>query len=208
MNDSNQNSDGKKLEIGSKANTNVICAQCQKEVLGKEAYAYKDHEDKEIFLCESCRNEAEKALKAETENPNMVMALVLGSIAGVVAGIIWYFFSIITGYQIGYIAIGVGFVIGWAVMLGSGKKRGSKLQIMSAGITLVTLYISEYFMTLYYYRQYMLEHKAEFPGYNGEIFLPSPFDPDILASMISPMGLLIWGIGIYFAYSIPKSRAI
>src|SRR6185503_1710751 len=153
-----------------------------------------------------CRGEVEKVLQAETENPNMIMALVLGSVAAIVAGVIWYYFVILSGYQIGYIAIGVGFVIGWAVVLGAGKKRGPKLQIMSAALTLVTLFTSEYFMALHYIRQYLLENKAEYPDYNGEMFFLSPFDPDILGGMISPMGLLIWGIGIYFAYSVAKTR--
>ena len=208
MDDKIQNSDSERMQIGSKANTKVICGQCQKEVLGKEAYAYKDAKNNEIFLCEPCKNEVEKVLKAETQNPNIVMALILGSVAGVVAGVIWYFFSILTGYQIGYIAIGVGFIIGWAVIFGSGQKRGAALQIMSAAITLVTLFIAEYFMTLHYIWQYMLKNKAEYPDCQGEMFFLSPFSPDILSSMISPMGLLIWGIGIYFAYSIPKSRAV
>lgn len=208
MADENQDSHGGEIKIGSKANAMVTCAQCQKEVSGKEAYTYKDKGKKEIFLCESCRSEAERIFKAETENPNIVMALACGAVAGVFAGALWYFFSILTGYQIGYIAIGVGFVIGWAVIWGSGRKRGATLQWISAGMTLLTLFISEYFMTLYYYRKYLVENKAEFPTYNGEIFFFSPFDSDILASMISPMGLLIWGIGIYCAYSTPKSRAL
>ena len=62
MDDKIQNSDSERMQIGSKANTNVICGQCQKEVLGKEAYAYKDVKNNEIFLCEPCRNEAEKVL--------------------------------------------------------------------------------------------------------------------------------------------------
>ena len=208
MDDANQRADNEKLKIGSKADVNVVCMQCQKEISSKEAYTYKDKDDNEVFLCESCRCEVENELKKETENPNILLALILGSLAGVIAGIIWYFFSILTGYQIGYIAIGVGFLIGWAVVFGSGKKRGAVLQILSAVITLVTLFISEYFMTLYYFRQYMLKNNSEFPDYNGEMFFVSPFEPDVLSSMISPMGLLIWGIGVYFAYSIPKSRAI
>jgi hypothetical protein len=57
-----------------------------------------------------------------------------------------------------------------------------------------------------YYRQYLLENKTEYPDYHGEMFLLSPFDPAVPRDLISPVGLLIWGIGIYFAYSTPKSR--
>lgn len=204
MDNAIQNEDSEKLIIGSKAHANVVCGQCQAEIAGKDAYSYKDNNNNELFLCESCRTDVEKYFKAETKNPNIIMALILGSISGVVAGVIWYYLSILTGYQIGYVAIGVGFIIGWAVVIGSGNKRGMGLQLMSAVITLVTLFVSEYFITLHYILQYMLK----LPGYSGELFFPSPFEPSMLESIISPMGLLIWGIGIYFAYSIPKSRSI
>lgn len=204
----NNNAENHDIKIGSKANENVTCSQCAKQVLGNQAYTYKNKENKSIFLCESCREGVEKALQEETKDPNIAMAIILGAIAAIIAGIVWFFFSILTGYQIGYIAIGVGFLIGWAVILGSGKKRGPVLQMISALMTLVTLFVSEYFMLLYYYRKYLLEHKAEFPDYNGEWFFLSPFSPDLLKDMFSPMGLVIWGIGIYFAYSLPKSRNI
>jgi hypothetical protein len=115
---------------------------------------------------------------------------------------------VLTGYQIGYVAIGVGFLIGYAVIFGSGKKRGAPLQIMSAVMTLSTLLIAQYFISLYYVRKYVIEHKAEFPGYQGQWFFISPFNRAILGSIFSPMGILIWAIGIYFAYSLPKSRTI
>jgi hypothetical protein len=206
--DENKDAEKGKLQIGSKVNENVTCSQCQKEVSGNEAYTYQGKDNAHVFLCSSCRQKAETALQAETKNPNMMLALVLGSVAAVVAGIIWYYFVILTGYQVGYIAIGVGFIIGWAVVIGSGQKRGSSLQIMSAVMTFLTLFVAEYFMALHYLRNALLNNKAEYPDYNGEFFFVSPFDADLLSNMISPMGLLIWGIGIYFAYSIPKSRAL
>ena len=105
-------------------------------------------------------------------------------------------------------AIGVGFLIGYAVIWGSGKKRGASLQILSSGITVLTLLVSQYAIAIYYLRKYLLDHKADFPGYNGQLFLVSPFDPDMLRNMFSPMGLVIWAVGIYFAYSLPKARTI
>jgi len=138
----------------------------------------------------------------------MPIAILSGLIAAIVAGFAWYAFTTITNYQVGYVAIGVGFIIGYAVRLGSGKKKGFALQMWSAGIALVTLYISQYFVVHHYARKYLLEHKAEFPGYNGEFFLLSPFNPDVLREMFSPIGLIIWAVGIYFAYSLLKPRSI
>ncbi len=195
------------IKIGSKTNQVVKCSQCQKEVNTSECYTYKGKKGEEIFLCETCREIAEKAFKEETKNPNMVMAFVFAVVAALAAGVAWFYITIITSYQIGYIAIGVGFLIGFAVLHGSGKKRGAPLQIMSAAMTLVTLFVSQYFIVLHYTRVYLLEHRAEY-GYNGEWFFISPFHPDMLKQMFSPIGLVIWAVGIYFAYSLPKQRTI
>ena len=200
--------ENKEIIIGSKVSEIVLCSQCQKEVSGTQYYSYRDKEGQNIFLCDNCRGIAEKAIQEETNNPKIVIALILGLLAAVVAGILWFAISVLTGYQIGYIAIGVGYLIGKAVIWGSGGKRGMPLQIMSAVVTLATLCISQYFITVYYIRQYLQEHIAEFPGYHGQWLFVSPFDSDIISEMVSPIGLLIWAVGIYFAYTIPKSRSI
>lgn len=196
------------IKIGAKEDEVVSCGECQAQVAASKCYTYKGKKGQTVYLCESCREAAEKAFREETQNPNMLMAGVLGCIAALIAGVAWFLLTILTGYQIGYVAIGVGFIIGYAVIWGAGKKRGVPLQIMSAAITIITLIISQYIIVLCYARKYILEHKAEFPGYNGEWAFVSPFHPDVLKSMFSPMGLLIWGIGIYFAYSLPKARSI
>jgi hypothetical protein len=196
------------IKIGEKADELVNCGQCQGQFSATQCYTYKGKKGQTVFLCEKCHEVAEKAFKEETQNPNMAMAVVLGGIAALIAGVAWYFFTVLTNYQIGYVAIGVGFIIGHAVIWGAGKKRGLSLQIMSAAITVLTLLVSQYFTVLYYARKYLLEHKTEFPKYDGQWFFISPFNPEVIKSMFSPMGLLIWGIGIYFAYSLPKARSI
>jgi hypothetical protein len=138
------------IKIGAKVNEAVTCSQCKKQTTADKAYRCKGKKGTAIFICENCKEVMEKAFKAETENPNIAMAVLLGFFAAIVAGIIWYAFSAITNYQVGYVAIGVGFLIGYAVLLGSGKKRGVRLQMLSAGITVVTLLISQYFLILYY----------------------------------------------------------
>jgi hypothetical protein len=200
--------DNMEIKIGAKANQIVKCNGCQKEVPAGQYYTYKGKKGESVFLCEACRETTEKAFKAETQNPNMVMAAILGILAAIIAGVAWFLLSVLTGYQIGYVAIGVGFIIGHAVIWGAGKKRGASLQILSAAITIVTLLISQYVIVLYYIHKYLLEHRADYPGYNGQWIFVSPFNPDVLKGMFSPMGILIWAIGIYFAYSLPKARSI
>ncbi len=196
------------IKIGEKVTQVLNCSQCQKEVTAGQCYTYKDKKGKEVFLCDGCKEIAEQAFKEETKDPNITGALLLGTLAAVVAGIVWFAISVLTGYQVGYVAIGVGFLIGYAVIFGSGKKRGAVLQMISALITAVTLFSSQYAISIYYLRQYLLANKEKILGYNGQWVFLSPFSREILSSMVSPMGLLICAIGIYFAYSLPKSRSI
>ena len=197
-----------KITIGAKADQAVQCSGCQKEVLADQYYTYKGKKGQSVFLCETCRAGIETAYQEETRNPNIAMAAIFGVLASIVSGAAWFLFTVLTGYQIGYVAIGVGFVIGYAVIWASGKKRGLSLQILSTVITTATLLISGYLLELYYIRKYLLEHKADFPNYNGQWVFVSPFHPEVLQDMFSPMGLLIWAIGIYFAYSLPKARTL
>ena len=142
---------------------------------------------------------------AEMQNPNMAMAAMLGALAAVIAGVGWFWFVIITNFEIGYVAIGVGFLIGYGVLLGAGKKRGQSLQVMAALFTFLTIYLSKYCIFLHVMKKYLLENRGYTPG---ALFFISPFDQTVLRSVASPIGILIWAIGIYFAYSIPKPRVI
>lgn len=196
------------IKIGSKENEIVKCNGCGKEILTKDGFTFKDKDELTIYLCDNCKTSTEQELAKETHNPNMVLAIALGVIGAVVSGIIWYYFTVWTGKQIGYVSIGVGFVIGWAVLIGSGKKRGMVLQVTSAILTFITLLCSEYLIIMHYVREYMSSNQTEFPDYDGSFIFISPFDSFVLSNMFSPIGVLIWLIGIYVAYSVPKERAI
>lgn len=108
-------------------------------------------------------------------------------IAGIVAGAVWFLIEILTGYRIGYVALGAGYLVGWAVILGAGQKRGPGLQLISTVITLLAVCGASYFSAIYSVNKYLNETIAE-----GAQFIPylwiSPFDPDLLKMIVSPMG--------------------
>ena len=203
---SDPSSSSEPIQIGAKATQSVVCAQCQQQVPAGQYYAYKGPKGADIFLCGTCRSQAEQAFQAETQNPNLIGAIVLGTLAGSVAGVVWHFFVVITGYEIGYVAIGVGLVVGWGVHLGSGKKRAPSLQILSAVLTLSTLLIANYFTFLHFLRKQFMHQNVE--GYSGEFFFISPFEPMLWKSMISPMSFVIWAIALYVAFSVSKPRTL
>jgi hypothetical protein len=194
------------IRIGAKATESVTCAECQQSTPPGQYYSYKDQQGQDVFLCSACRDKVEKVLAAENENPNLPLAVIAGLAGALVAGIVWYLIVTISGYEIGYVAIGVGWLIGWAVHLGSGRRRGVPLQLLSAAITLCTLVVASYFTFLHFVRKAMLEEKVE--GYAGEFFLISPFEPTFLQNLVSPIGLLIWAIALYVAFSVTKPRSL
>src|ERR1043165_2131467 len=55
--------------------------------------------------------------------PNYAVALAAGIAAAVIGGIAWAVITVTTEFQIGYMAIGVGFLVGFAVRLGHGRDK-------------------------------------------------------------------------------------
>ncbi len=53
-----------------------------------------------------------------------VGALVYGVAAAAVAALVWWGIRALTGYELGIIAIGVGFLVGMAVRMGSSGRGG------------------------------------------------------------------------------------
>jgi hypothetical protein len=56
------------------------------------------------------------------EDSNLVAAVVGGFVAAVIGALIWAFITVVTKFQIGFMAVGVGFLVAWAVrVLGKGR---------------------------------------------------------------------------------------
>ena len=192
------------IRIGAQAQASVPCAMCQTTTPPGQFYSYRGKDGRDVHLCFSCREKAESALKAETENPNYVGATLLGAGAGLVGGAIWYAITTLTNHEIGYVSIGIGWLVGTAVIYGAGRKRGPGLQFLSAGLALLTVFGAKYFTFLFYVKKYLVEHR----GYSGPLRFISPLDPVVLKSMVSPIGLLIWGIALYVAFRTPQGRSL
>jgi hypothetical protein len=62
------------------------------------------------------------AIEQLEDQPNLFMGLIGGVIAMLIGAIAWGAITYFSGYQIGYVAIGVGFLVGLAIrFLGKGK---------------------------------------------------------------------------------------
>jgi len=133
-------------------------------------------------------------------------AVLLGSGAAFISMLIWYVTVVLTRWQIGIMAVAVGFLIGKAVVIGAGYKKGRKFQFIGFALTLISMFISEYMIERYY----MSEVITEIAGLNLPLpLLVASFIPMTFRSLIDdPLTLLFWGIALWEAFKIPEDRSI
>jgi hypothetical protein len=193
------------IVIGQRADAKVLCNNCNKELLASEAHCYAGEDKQDVYICSDCKVGIDNEFEVETAKPNLLGAIGLGVLAAIIGAVVWVLVAVIFEVTVGYVAIGVGFIVGWGVILGSGRKRGIKLQITSTIITLVAILMAEYATFVYFVTEYV---KETYPVETADItiFWISPIDPDFLSSLVSPIGFLIWAIGLYVAFTIPKAR--
>jgi hypothetical protein len=86
-------------------------------------------------VCEICRMKAEAAYQAKRGPGAWVKALAYGFGAAVVGSIAYWAFIAITNIELGLMAIGVGWLVGKAVMKGTGDRGGRPYQILAVLLT-------------------------------------------------------------------------
>jgi hypothetical protein len=153
------------------------------------------------LLCPNCKILIEEAILKETQNYNMILAVLTGLVGGAIGAIVWYLVVSFTGWQVGIVAIAVGWLVGQGVVLGAGRKRGYQLQVISVILTIIAMLASEYFVLVYFY------HDA---GYFGS--LPINIFLKIYGSNIFSfegiLTLVFYGIAIWQAFVIPAPRKL
>lgn len=121
-------------------------------------------------------------------------ALIGGLLLTLVGAALWAAITVITEYQIGYMAIGIGLMIGFGVRyFGAGVDR--KFGILGAVLALLSCLLGNFFAQIGFLA------KAE-----GITFLQSLqiFDysylSEVITSTFSPMDLLFYGFAVYEGY--------
>ena len=164
----------------------------------------KSKRDQNAIICSNCASGIEQRLQAETENPNLILAVLAGLAAAAAGTLIWYGVVVITNYQVGFIAVGVGWLVAMAVVFGAGRKRGPALQAISVAITLVALIFSEWLILRYVFIQALAEQ-----GFTEvALFWPLGAMLELVVTSIQEnlFTLIFWAIALWAAFSTPARR--
>jgi len=166
----------------------------------------KDKKSPNVILCSGCAQNIEQAFQAETEGANPAGGLLFGLGAAIVSSLVWYGVVVLTKYELGILAVGVGWLVGQAVMLGAGRKRSTLLQVMSVAITVAAMVSSEYLIVRYFVAQALAERGVT----DLALLLPLNLVVEMIIEGIkaSPLTLLFWAIAVWQAFVIPAPRRL
>lgn len=138
-----------------------------------------------------------------------------GAIGAVLATAVWYGVVVITNFQVGIVAIAVGFIVAQGVVFGAGRHPSIALVPISVAFTLVALVVSEYLIANHFYGVAIAEIAAEMglsvedvEGVAGLAGLPTnPIELIRFSLESEPITLLFWAIAGWEAFVIPMRAA-
>lgn len=124
--------------------------------------------------------------------------ILTGALAGALATAVWYAVVVITGWQVGLVAIAVGWLIGQGVMIGARGRVSMALVAASGLLALLALAVSEYLILFHFITQLMGTEGAS-------LVQPIDFMVTIVIEslMADPLTLLFWVIALFQAVAIP-----
>ena len=147
----------------------------------------------------------ETVLAEQGKDINFPGAIAGGLMGGALGALIWWGVVVVTNYQIGLIAIVIGWAAGQGVHILSGRKRALSLQIISVAITAVSYSMASYWVS----RTFILKYAAE---NSVEAALPLFPDPSLLFDVVSSgmemLDLLFVAIALWQAWKMPAQLVV
>ena len=108
----------------------VSCAACKRAITG-EYYQINN-----VITCARCKAQVETQLAAKgSRGGRLLKATGLGLLGGLAGAAVWYIVLAWAEWQIGIIAVLVGFLAGRGVRRGSGGRGGRRYQVLAVAIT-------------------------------------------------------------------------
>ncbi|MCX6744486.1 MAG: hypothetical protein NTX82_03110 [Candidatus Parcubacteria bacterium] len=85
--------------------------------------------------------------------PTIMRAIIGGILAAAIGGFIWAWIVILTNYEVGYMAVGLGLLSGYFVLLFSSKQKKLLFQIIAVISSVLGIFAAKYYIFYYFVRQ-------------------------------------------------------
>jgi hypothetical protein len=186
-------------------------------------------------VCEKCRYAIEASLNHGSALGRVGRAFGAGLVAAILGSALYYAIAALTGYELGLIAIVVGFGVGSAVRWGSGGRGGKGYQALAIALTYLAI-VSTYIPPIIQeFRKIQSEESAEAAKSSPPAeATASPSTPPVEVKQAGPlvtvlallfllalacvapflgglqniMGLVIIGIGLYEAWKLNRHTPV
>ncbi|MDQ3366138.1 MAG: hypothetical protein M3680_11995 [Myxococcota bacterium] len=129
-----------------------------------------------------------------------------GGLAGAIVGAaVWAGIAVVTDFEVGYVAILVGFLAGLGVRIAARTKRSLGMQLMASALAIVGLLVAKYMILAH-----VIVDLAKGEGVAVSYFDPRIFDvfPMALKEMLSPFDALWLILAVGAAYRVPQPSQI
>jgi len=140
----------------------------------------------------------------------LLPALIGGLVAAVVGGIIWGMVVITTDYEIGYMAVGIGFLTGYGVVLFTSGRKGVPLQVIAVAASIVGIAIGKYVTFFQAVKGYVSQEYG--PDATAQLSMVST---GIVQAFAESLGEILGGYDILWvilavvtAWKIPKAQGV
>ena len=131
---------------------------------------------------------------------NLPMGIGYGIIAMLVSALLWATITVAVDYQIGYMAIGVGFIVGFAIRYG-GKGLDQIYGISGASLALVGCALGNLLSVVGY------ASNANGMGYFEIIeMLDLTLVTELMVDTFNPLDAVFYGIALYYGYKLSFRR--
>ena len=141
----------------------------------------------------------------EKQGVKIGMPIIGGLIAAILGGVVWAAVAAMTEYEVGLIAILVGVLCGYAVVLFSNKQIATVHKIIAVVFSLIGILLGKYLTVVYFTAQLYTDMSMMKLVFNGEMI--SAFVETFTEYFSEPIDLLFVVLAIVSAWQIPGRMA-
>ena len=179
----------------------ATCSLCQNKVAKATTYLVNSQ-----VGCADCVARVRAELAAQAPGGTRLLVAAAGGLVGALVGAaVWAGVAIATNFEVGYIAVLVGFLAGLGVKLGARTQRGALLQYLAAALAVVGLLAAKYMLFAWAVVKFGQEKGVDISYFDSRIL--SVF-PSALGEMISGFDALFLILALAAAYRVPRAHAI